>query len=98
MQLYTIFLHTRRRMASSSYRPKPEDIDFEWLPCSRTLYETLSQRKLHIFFYDKITKFHDISLHYTTLDGGEWSASLPGRALPPGKGPPVPIGQEAGWA
>jgi hypothetical protein len=24
--------------------------------------------------------------------------SRPGRALPPGKGPPVPIGQEAGWA
>jgi hypothetical protein len=22
----------------------------------------------------------------------------PGRALPPGKGPPVPIAQEAGWA
>jgi hypothetical protein len=32
------------------------------------------------------------------LDGGEWSASRPGRALPPGKEPPVPIGQEAGWA
>jgi hypothetical protein len=32
------------------------------------------------------------------LDGGEWSASRPGRALPPGKGSPVPIGQEAGWA
>jgi hypothetical protein len=31
------------------------------------------------------------------LDGGEWSASRPGRALPPGKGPPVPIVQEAGW-
>jgi hypothetical protein len=30
--------------------------------------------------------------------GGEWSASRPGRALPPGKGPPVPIGEEAGWA
>jgi hypothetical protein len=29
---------------------------------------------------------------------GEWSESRPGRALPPGKGPPVPIGQEAGWA
>jgi uncharacterized membrane protein len=29
---------------------------------------------------------------------GEWSASHPGRALPPGKGPPVPIVQEAGWA
>jgi hypothetical protein len=29
--------------------------------------------------------------------GGEWSASRPGRALPPGKGPPVPIVQEARW-
>jgi hypothetical protein len=29
---------------------------------------------------------------------GEWSASRPGHALPPGKGPPVPIVQEAGWA
>jgi hypothetical protein len=27
--------------------------------------------------------------------GGEWSASRPGRALPPGKEPPVPT---AGWA
>jgi hypothetical protein len=27
----------------------------------------------------------------------EWSASRPGRALAPGKGPPVPIVQEAGW-
>jgi hypothetical protein len=33
-----------------------------------------------------------------TRRGGEWSASRPGRALAPGKGPPVPIGQEAGWA
>jgi hypothetical protein len=32
------------------------------------------------------------------LDGGQWSPSRPGRSLPPGKGPPVPIGQEAGWA
>jgi hypothetical protein len=29
----------------------------------------------------------------SALDGGEWSASRPGRALPPGKGPPVPIVQ-----
>jgi hypothetical protein len=27
----------------------------------------------------------------SALDGGEWSASRPGRALPPGKGLPVPI-------
>jgi hypothetical protein len=37
------------------------------------------------------------SYSFTTsaLDRGEWSASRPGRALPPEKGPPVPIG---GWA
>jgi hypothetical protein len=29
---------------------------------------------------------------------GEWSASRLSRPLPPGKRPPVPIGQEAGWA
>jgi hypothetical protein len=40
------------------------------------------------------------SYSFTTLalDGGELSASRPGRALPPGKGPPVPIVQEAGLA
>jgi hypothetical protein len=40
------------------------------------------------------------SYSFTTsaLDGGEWSASHPGRALLPGKGPPVLIVQEAGWA
>jgi hypothetical protein len=34
----------------------------------------------------------------SALDGGEWSASRLGRALPPGKEHPVPIGSEAGWA
>jgi hypothetical protein len=34
----------------------------------------------------------------SALDGGEWLASRPGHALPPGKGRPVPIVQEAGWA
>jgi hypothetical protein len=40
------------------------------------------------------------SYSFTTLalDGGEWSASRPGRALPPGKGLLVPILQEAGWS
>jgi hypothetical protein len=32
------------------------------------------------------------------VEGGEWSASRPGRALPPGKEPPAPTVQEAGWA
>jgi hypothetical protein len=34
----------------------------------------------------------------SALDGDEWSASHPGRALPPGNGPPVPNVQEAGCA
>jgi hypothetical protein len=36
----------------------------------------------------------------SALDGGDWSASLPVRALHSGKGPPPPVsfGQEAGWA
>jgi hypothetical protein len=39
-----------------------------------------------------------ISSYLTSaLDGCEWSASRPGRALPAGKGPPIPIVQEAGW-
>jgi hypothetical protein len=34
----------------------------------------------------------------SVLDGDEWSASRLGHALAPGKEPPVPTGQEAGWA
>jgi hypothetical protein len=43
-------------------------------------------------------RYRSYSLITTALDRGEWSASLPGCALSPGKGPPVPIVQEAGWA
>jgi hypothetical protein len=38
------------------------------------------------------------SFSTSELDGGKWSASRPGRALAPGKEPPVPIVQEAGSA
>jgi hypothetical protein len=38
------------------------------------------------------------SFSTSALDGGEWSASLPDRALAPGKEPPVSIVQEAVWA
>jgi hypothetical protein len=34
----------------------------------------------------------------SALDGGEWSASRPYRAFILGKGSPIPIVQEAGWA
>jgi hypothetical protein len=43
-------------------------------------------------------RYSPYSVPTSALHEGEWSASRPGRALPPGKGPTVPIGQEAGWA
>jgi hypothetical protein len=43
-------------------------------------------------------RYSSYSFTTSELYGGEWSTSRPGRALPPGKGPPVPIVQEAGWA
>jgi hypothetical protein len=41
-------------------------------------------------------RYSSYSFTTSALDEGEWSASRPGRALQPGKGPPVPIGQEEG--
>jgi hypothetical protein len=43
-------------------------------------------------------RYSTYSLSTSVLDGSEWSASRPGRAIAPGKGPTVPIVQEAGWA
>jgi hypothetical protein len=43
-------------------------------------------------------KYGSYSFTTSALDGGEWSVSRPGRVLPPGKGLPVFLGQEAGWA
>jgi hypothetical protein len=40
-------------------------------------------------------RYSSYSFLTSALDGGEWSASCPGRTLPPGKGSLV---QEAGWA
>jgi hypothetical protein len=42
-------------------------------------------------------EYSSYSFTTSALYGGEWSASRPGRALPPEKRPPVPIVQEAGW-
>jgi hypothetical protein len=43
-------------------------------------------------------RYSSYSFLTPALEGGEWSASRLGRALPPGKEPPVPTVQEAGWA
>jgi hypothetical protein len=42
-------------------------------------------------------EYSSYSFSTSALDGGEWSASRPGRAFIPGKGPPAPIVQEAEW-
>jgi hypothetical protein len=41
-------------------------------------------------------RYSSYSFTTSALYGDEWSASRPGRALPPEKGLPVPTGQEAG--
>jgi hypothetical protein len=43
-------------------------------------------------------RYSSYSFLTSALEGGEWSASRSGRALPPGKESPVPTVQEAGWA
>jgi hypothetical protein len=42
-------------------------------------------------------RYSSYSFSSSALDGGEWSASRPGCALPPRNKPPVPIVQEVGW-
>jgi hypothetical protein len=43
-------------------------------------------------------RYSSYSFLTSALDGGDWSESRSGCVLAPGKGPPVLIGQEAGWA
>jgi hypothetical protein len=52
--------------------------------------------KVEAHFGDR--RYSSYSFLTSALEGGEWSASRPGRALPPEKEPPVPVVQEAGWA
>jgi hypothetical protein len=40
-------------------------------------------------------RYSSCSFLASALDVGEWSVSLPGHALAPGKGPTVPIVQES---
>jgi hypothetical protein len=69
---------------------------FNFRSTSLTLYKKKSRYTPWWRLGERRYSFY--SFKTSALDGGEWSASRPGRALPPGKRPPVPIVQEAGWA
>jgi hypothetical protein len=73
-----------------------EDVDV-YLLCCNTLRKVKQSRYTPWWRLGE-RRCSSYSFLTSALDGGEWSASRPGRALPPGKGPPVPIVQEAGWA
>jgi hypothetical protein len=47
------------------------------------------------YIYQSVSSYSFLTL---ALGGGEWSVSVTSQVLAPGKGPQVPIGQEAGWA
>jgi hypothetical protein len=51
----------------------------------------------HHTYGDAGWRYSFYSFTTLTVDGGEWSASRPGRALAAEKGPSVPIVQEAAW-
>jgi hypothetical protein len=44
------------------------------------------------------SRYSSYSFLTSALDGGEWSTTRPGHALPQRKGPPVHIVRESGWA
>jgi hypothetical protein len=73
------------------------------LTLSYKLYHKHVKKKLKLSRYTTWRRrgerrYTSYSYSTSALDGGEWSASRPGRALPLGKGPPVLVGQEARWA
>jgi hypothetical protein len=55
-------------------------------------------KKLKLSHYRPRRRRCSSNSYSTSAVYGDWSASRPGRVLAPGKGPPVPIVQEAGWA
>jgi hypothetical protein len=70
------------------------------LSCAINPVHTLKQKLSHYTPWSRLGErwCSSYSFFTSTLHGDEWSASHPGRALPPEKEPPVPIVQEAGWA
>jgi hypothetical protein len=94
-----------------SHVSQPSDVNtLQLLECSIVANLFLSLHFHPLLFLSKAVPLHAMealggerryssySFSTSALDGDEWSASRPGRALPHGKGPPDLIVQEAGWA
>jgi hypothetical protein len=64
-------------------------------------YDTYNIKKLYHYMPRRHLgerRYSSYSFSTSALDGGQWSASCPGRVLALGKGSLVPTVQEAGWA
>jgi hypothetical protein len=83
---------------------------FVWLTTSEWLYRSMIWTPLHNGLikscpttchgctWEERTYSSSYSFSTSAIDVGEWSVLHPSHTLALGKGPPVPIGQEAGWA
>jgi hypothetical protein len=71
--------------------------------CSCVLQLEVDRIEGNVIVYGMVSRlgerrYSSYSFTASALDGGEWSASRPVRALAPEKGPLVSIVQEAWWA
>jgi hypothetical protein len=73
-------------------RDHSEDLVVDW----RRKSKVVPLRSIEAYLGD--WRYSSYSSLTSALEGCGWSASRPGRTLPRGKEPPVPIVQEAGWA
>jgi hypothetical protein len=94
MFLYFLQVHSQLQFLSAFLKKKDR---FMECPCVR-LSPLMPKAKAVLRRSVGERRYSSYSFSTSALDGGEWSASHPGHALPPGKGPPVPIVQESGWA
>jgi hypothetical protein len=75
------------------------DVDFGLLRGNEVWICRLKLKLAHYTPHRRLRdrRYTSYSFSNSELEGSEWSASRPSRTLAPGKGPSVPIAQEAGW-
>jgi hypothetical protein len=92
-------IHTYARMCTKKVCiDNPHTINREFTVLSSNIHKKVKQSLYTPWRRLGGEEYSSYSFTTAALDRGERSASRPGRALPRGKGPLVPIVQEAGWA